>query len=321
VLREKRSLSPTELGVSVNDLLVANLGELFNVEFTAGMEESLDKIEEGTVDWTGMLGDFYRQFEGWMSKVKEPPADQNAVGKILESMRQITEWAPEVKRGKKTYSDNTFVESVRKQLGDGNKEVSSRQLTALIKIACRYKNQVNELEKVLGDIGQADMLNAPETQPPRESTLKKLDVLMKLDLDESARKFVESLHSQTTSGRRLSDRQVNALNWIVMSHSAQIENFDQIKGELEMENSEQQPEDPECGLYLSAMSTVENWKPPVTRGRRVFDDKLFYLSLSQHYGRKKFLSVRQKAALKKMYGKYKDQVKEPVVIPEVPAQV
>ena len=307
--------------MSVNDLLVTNLGELFNVEFTALMEESLDKIEEGDVDWTRMLGEFYTKFDGWMQKVKEPPADQTAVRHVAKCMESITQWAPEVKRGKKTYSDQSFVESVRKQLGDGTKEISTRQLTALVRIACRYKEQVPDLEKVLSDVGHSAMLTAPETQPPRESTLKKLDVLSSLDLDESAKKFVESLRSQASSGRRLSDRQVNALNRIVMSHSAQIENYESLKAVLEMGEVEHQAEDPECGEYIRAMSSVENWKPPVTRGKRVFDDNLFYQSLSQHYGRKKFLSFRQKAALKKMYEKYKDQVKEPVRIPETPVQV
>lgn len=320
VIREKRSLSPTELGISVNDLLVTNLGELFNVEFTALMEKSLDKIEEGTVEWTGMLGDFYRQFEVWMLKVKDPPADQQIVGQVLAVMPNITEWAPEVKRGKRTYSDKAFVDSVRKQLEEGGREISARQLTALVRIACRYKEQIPDLEKVLSNVGQAEMLTAPETQPPRESTLKKLQVLMGLDLDESAKKFVESLHSQASTGRRLSDRQVNALNRIVMSHAAQIENFESLKGTLEMGESEQQQADPECGQILRALSSVETWKSPVTRGRRVFDDKLFYMSLSQHYARKKFLSIRQKAALKKMYGKYLDQVKEPVPVLDVPVQ-
>ncbi len=106
VLREKRSLAPTELGLAVNDLLVTNLGELFNVEFTALMEESLDKVEEGSVDWRKMLAEFYGKFEGWMQKVKEPPADQNAVKHVLKSMESISRWAPEVTRGKRTYTSH-----------------------------------------------------------------------------------------------------------------------------------------------------------------------------------------------------------------------
>ena len=312
VIREKRSLSPTELGVQVNELLVTNLGQLFNVEFTAKMEESLDNIEEGKVNWTAMLGDFYKQFQEWMEGVKEPPADQDAVRRVLDAMLKVTEWAPEVKRGKRTYSDNLFVESIRKQLGEAKKLISRRQMEALVRIACRYKTHVEGMEGVITDAGHAEMLTAPESQPPRESTMLKLEILKKLDMEESAKKFVESLYSQASTGRRLSDRQVNALNRILVSHSSQVQDYEALKGQLEVAHEEQQAEDPECGEILNAMSSITAWRDPVTRGRRVFDDKLFYQSLSQHYGRKKFLSVRQKAALKKMYEKYRDQIKEPV---------
>jgi DNA topoisomerase-1 len=308
VVREKRSLFPTELGVQVNELLVTNLGELFNVEFTASMEASLDKIEEGTVDWTGMLTEFYGQFEGWMQHVKEPPADQVVVGHVLAAMQKITEWAPEVKRGKRTYSDNGFVDSVRKQMEEGKKEISTRQLTALLRIACRYRSKVPEMEQVLAEAGYAEVLDAPEAQPPRESTMKKLELLRSLDIEESGKKFVESLHSQASSGRRLSDRQVHALNRILVSHASQVENFEEIKHELEMGHTEKQAEDPECGELIQALNGVSEWRAPVTRGRRVFDDKQFFASLSLHYSRKKYLSFKQKAALKKMYEKYRGQI-------------
>ena len=53
--REKRTLIPSELGMKVFDFLVSNLDALFDVQFTAGMEEQLDEIEEGKVAWTQML--------------------------------------------------------------------------------------------------------------------------------------------------------------------------------------------------------------------------------------------------------------------------
>ena len=52
VRREKGTLFPTELGMQVNDLLVPHFPEVMDVEFTAQLEESLDKIEEGDADDT-----------------------------------------------------------------------------------------------------------------------------------------------------------------------------------------------------------------------------------------------------------------------------
>src|SRR5215831_2278738 len=62
VHREKGTLFPTELGMQVNDLLVPHFPEVMDVEFTAQLEESLDKIEEGDADWVNTVEAFYKQF-------------------------------------------------------------------------------------------------------------------------------------------------------------------------------------------------------------------------------------------------------------------
>jgi DNA topoisomerase-1 len=60
---EKGKFFPTELGCLVNDLLVVNFPDIFDIEFTAQMEENLDKIEEGQKDWVDTLKEFYLPFE------------------------------------------------------------------------------------------------------------------------------------------------------------------------------------------------------------------------------------------------------------------
>ena len=59
---EQRRIHPTELGMTVNRILVKHFGDLFNVEFTAQMEEELDLIEEGGENWVDVLRDFYEPF-------------------------------------------------------------------------------------------------------------------------------------------------------------------------------------------------------------------------------------------------------------------
>ncbi len=54
---------PTEIGFVVTELLVANLKDIFDYEFTARMEEDLDEIEEGKIKWTAALHEFYAKFE------------------------------------------------------------------------------------------------------------------------------------------------------------------------------------------------------------------------------------------------------------------
>jgi DNA topoisomerase I len=54
---------PTEIGLVVTDLLVENFADIFDVQYTARMEEQLDEIEEGKETWTDTLADFYKKFE------------------------------------------------------------------------------------------------------------------------------------------------------------------------------------------------------------------------------------------------------------------
>jgi DNA topoisomerase-1 len=55
--------TPTEIGLVVTDLLVENFPDIFDIQYTARLEEELDEIEEGKETWTQALADFYKKFE------------------------------------------------------------------------------------------------------------------------------------------------------------------------------------------------------------------------------------------------------------------
>ena len=307
VLLNNKSLVPTDIGIQVNNLLVLTLDELFNVNFTASMEESLDEVEKGTVEWSNMLKDFYEKFDGWMSKIKRPAADRPAVERLVSHLEKITEWGPETKRGKRTYSDKKFVESIQKQLGDAEKPISPKQLQALARIAVHYKSQIPNLEAVLAEAGCTEIFNEPEPLPPSTATMRKLELLKTVTLSESARKFVDSIAARAGTGRHLTAPQIGALNGIVGSNSSQIPDFEKIKRELELIDLNA-TEDDESRVLIATLADFKNWKPPVTRGKMIFDDSAFYASLSQQFEQKRVLSVRQKAALKKMIDRYAKRV-------------
>jgi len=63
VHRERRTLFPTQLGIEVTDLLKPFFPEIMDVEFTAQMEDSLDKIEDGDRAWVDTVREFYARFE------------------------------------------------------------------------------------------------------------------------------------------------------------------------------------------------------------------------------------------------------------------
>src|SRR5204863_9939151 len=59
VNRDKGRLVPTDLGRTVNKLLVGTFPDVFDVTFTATMEEELDGIEEGKQEWHRVVQDFW----------------------------------------------------------------------------------------------------------------------------------------------------------------------------------------------------------------------------------------------------------------------
>jgi len=61
--KDEGKFKPTELGVVVSDLLVDRFSELMDYNFTANMEDHLDKIEEGGFKWVDVVMDFYKSFD------------------------------------------------------------------------------------------------------------------------------------------------------------------------------------------------------------------------------------------------------------------
>jgi len=83
---ENKKFRPTEIGIVVNDLLVAHFPKIVDIKFTAGIEEDLDKIALGQKKWVPLLKEFYAPFE------------ENLKKKYLEvSKKDITEKPTEKK--------------------------------------------------------------------------------------------------------------------------------------------------------------------------------------------------------------------------------
>ena len=63
VKRSKKTLIPTELGMTVTDLLKEYFRDILDVDFTANMEDQLDDVEMGSVKWKDVIRNFYKGFE------------------------------------------------------------------------------------------------------------------------------------------------------------------------------------------------------------------------------------------------------------------
>lgn len=62
VEKEGKYMKPTEVSYKITDMLVKYFTDIMDVGFTAKMEDDLDKIEEGGVDWHKIIADFYPGF-------------------------------------------------------------------------------------------------------------------------------------------------------------------------------------------------------------------------------------------------------------------
>ncbi|HTR97903.1 MAG TPA: type I DNA topoisomerase [Candidatus Acidoferrales bacterium] len=83
--RDGRTLKPTDLGMLVTRLLVDTFPDVFNVEFTAGMEEELDDIEEGKREWHSVVAGLWNPLSLDLEKARKHAKE------IKEGLTQVTD--------------------------------------------------------------------------------------------------------------------------------------------------------------------------------------------------------------------------------------
>lgn len=71
VTKDSGSFKASELGMVVNDLLVKHFSNVINIEFTAEMENKLDKIANENIDWIQVIRDFYTPFDDDLQKASD----------------------------------------------------------------------------------------------------------------------------------------------------------------------------------------------------------------------------------------------------------
>ncbi|MGA2271254.1 MAG: type I DNA topoisomerase [Bryobacteraceae bacterium] len=75
VRKEGGRFVPSELGMVVTDLLIESFDDIFDVTYTARMEEELDEIEEGKLDWRAAMAEFYERFDRDLKHAEEHMTD------------------------------------------------------------------------------------------------------------------------------------------------------------------------------------------------------------------------------------------------------
>jgi len=79
---EKGKLFPTDIGMVVTDFLVKHFTDILDFNFTANVEKDFDEVATGKVDWTKMLGTFYKPFHQIVEQTTET-SEKNSGERIL----------------------------------------------------------------------------------------------------------------------------------------------------------------------------------------------------------------------------------------------
>ena len=107
----------------------------------------------------------------------------------------------------------------------------------------------------------------------------------------------------------LSERQASALAKLAARYSASIPGYEELMKNLGVETAASGEENPgaqsEITRILRALAEVKEWAAPEKKGRRVYDDREFFESLSKQCASGRVLSPKQTAALMKLAAKYK----------------
>jgi DNA topoisomerase I len=93
VQKDGGRFQPTELGMVVTDLLLESFDDIFDVKYTARMEQELDEIEEGKIDWRASMAEFYEKFDHDLKHAEEHMTD------IKRMEKPIDEACPKCSKG------------------------------------------------------------------------------------------------------------------------------------------------------------------------------------------------------------------------------
>ncbi len=81
--KEKSRLSPTDIGMVVNDYLEKQFGPIIDYNFTANVEKEFDRIAEGDITWNGMIKQFYGPFHKMVDAAIATQNDTHREARIL----------------------------------------------------------------------------------------------------------------------------------------------------------------------------------------------------------------------------------------------
>lgn len=331
VEKDKGSLHPTDLGCRTADFLIQEMPMLFDVGFTAQMETELDTVEEGNLDWVRMLRNFYGKFQTWSGCTSANSSRD--IQQILALFPEDFKFAPAVKKGRRTYDDEEFIEKLKEQMAK-KKSPTDRQWQALLMTVARYLPEYPEMQKVLDAMGYGDAIRKnlatlkQAAEKPKIAVTPEIQTLLaamkdlKYNPPKKVRnrtyddgKFIQSLQEQVNGGSGLTEAQTSALLRIAANYAAKIPGYATVTAPFAAAVPEpaaaELPDGPDkknLSELMKLPDEIKEWRPVVKKGRFTYDDKKFLTSIQENFDQRGQLTPRQIAAFLKTLKNYADQI-------------
>src|SRR4051812_5643003 len=156
VKKEAGKFTPTELGMVVTDLLLESFDDIFDVNYTARMEQELDDIEDGKLDWRAAMGEFYQRFDKDIKHAEEHMTDIKRMEKPTDLICEKCGKPLVIKWGKhgsfiacsgypdfSSRSAETDLKKIEEEIG----RQRQRALNKIAKLQARYPDVVIQYER------------------------------------------------------------------------------------------------------------------------------------------------------------------------------
>ena len=201
---ERNKLFPTDVGIVVTDFLDENFPEIMDYNFTADVEKQFDEVAEGKKEWTGLMHDFYENFEPQVEKTLADKSGHKAGERQLgidpQSGRpvfvKIGRYGPMVQIGQAGDEEKPVFATMKK--GQSTETLKLEEALELFKLPRTLGEfEAKEVSVGAGRFGpyikhDGKYVSLPKDEDPLKVSLEKAVELILAKREAEAKRFIKS---------------------------------------------------------------------------------------------------------------------------------
>lgn len=201
---ERNKLFPTDVGIVVTDFLDENFPEIMDYNFTADVEKQFDEVAEGKKEWTGLMHDFYENFEPQVEKTLADKSGHKAGERQLgidpQSGRpvfvKIGRYGPMVQIGQAGDEEKPVFATMKK--GQSTETLTLEEALELFKLPRTLGEfEDKEVSVGAGRFGpyikhDGKYVSLPKDEDPLKVSLEKAVELILAKREAEAKRFIKS---------------------------------------------------------------------------------------------------------------------------------